>query len=217
MTRPGSDEQRAEMVRSDIAGRAIADERVIEAMLAVPREAFVPATQVRHAYEDRPLPIGKGQTISQPYVVALMLEALRLTPTDSMLEVGSGSGYAAAVAGRIVQRVLGLERVPELAEASAQRLSRLGASNVEIIAGDGSCGWSRGAPYDAILVSAAAPAVPTELLDQLAEGGRLVIPVSRSRWSQQLQRITRHGDRVEVDDLGGVAFVPLIGASGWSD
>lgn len=208
-------DRRATMVQRDIAGRGIQDARLIAAMAEVPREEFVPKAQRRHAYEDRALPIGHDQTISQPYVVAVMLQALALQPTDHLLEVGSGSGYAAAVASRMCARVTGIERVAALAAESMARLTALAYDNVSIVAGDGTVGWSDGAPYDAILVSAAGPKVPTALTEQLVDGGRLVIPVGASRWTQVLVRIERTGDQLRRTNLGGVAFVPLIGVSGW--
>jgi len=203
------------MVERDILGRGITDERVVAAMAEVPREEFVPPGLARRAYEDRALGIGFDQTISQPYVVALMLQALALGPEETLLEVGSGSGYAAAVASLICRRVIGVELVRQLAEESAARLARLGYDNVTILEGDGSIGWAEAAPYDAILVSAAGPAVPEALTDQLDDGGRMVIPVGASRWTQVLVRVERHGGKLSRTSLGGVAFVPLLGASGW--
>jgi protein-L-isoaspartate(D-aspartate) O-methyltransferase len=203
------------MVRDDLAARGIADERVLAAMGQVPREAFVPPERAGHAYEDRALPIAGGQTISQPYVVALMIEALQLQAGDVMLEIGAGSGYAAAIASRICARVIGVERVPELARRASARLERLGFANVRIVLGDGSVGYPAEAPYDAVLVSAGAPAVPPTLVDPLADGGRLVIPIGGAPRAQRLRRVQRAGaERVE-QDLGAVAFVPLIGEEGW--
>ncbi|HEV8297458.1 MAG TPA: protein-L-isoaspartate(D-aspartate) O-methyltransferase [Acidimicrobiales bacterium] len=207
--------RRAEMVRLDLLGRGVADEQVLAAMAIVPREEFVPESLEAAAYEDRALPLVGGQTISQPYVVALMIEALQLEPDDVLLEVGSGSGYAAAVASRICARVIGIERVPELAEASAARLARLGYTNVRIVLGDGSLGHPEDAPYDAVLVSAGAPAVPPAIVDQLVEGGRLVIPIGAAPRAQHLWRFQRRGDALVEADLGGVAFVPLVGEQGW--
>ena len=203
------------MVAHDLAARGIEDAAVLRAMGEVPREEFVPSHLRAEAYDDRPLPIGEGQTISQPYVVALMLELLELAPEDRMLEVGAGSGYAAAVAGRICRRVVGVERLPHLATTAAARLARLGGGNVVIVCDDGSTGWSPEAPYDAVLVSAGAPDVPGPLVDQLADGGRLVVPVGRHLSSQRLLRGRRTPVGLTEDDLGGVTFVPLIGAEGW--
>lgn len=208
--------RRHRMVRRDLADRGVRDERVLAAMGAVHREDFVPSGERRFAYDDRPLPIGEGQTISQPHVVALMLEALELAPGDRLLEVGSGSGYAAAVAGRLCATVVGIERIAVLAAAAAARLQRLGVVNVRIVEGDGTLGWPPGAPYDAILVSAAGPTVPHHLVDQLGEGGRLVIPVGRAG-AQRLVRVRRTPGGPVEDDLGLVAFVPLVGAEGWPD
>jgi protein-L-isoaspartate(D-aspartate) O-methyltransferase len=203
------------MVSHDIVGRGVADRRVIEAMGEVPRERFVTPSDRRSAYDDRPLPIGHGQTISQPYIVALMIELLDLDERDRMLEIGSGSGYAVAVASRICAEVIGIERVPALVESSSRALDELGYTNVTIHGADGSVGWAQGAPYDAILVSAAAPSVPSALTDQLADGGRLVIPASRSRWSQELLVVTRTGHELRQRSYGPVAFVPLVGEQGW--
>jgi protein-L-isoaspartate(D-aspartate) O-methyltransferase len=203
------------MVAHDLAARGIEDAAVLRAMGEVPREEFVPSHLRAEAYDDRPLPIGEGQTISQPYVVALMLELLELAPEDRMLEVGAGSGYAAAVAGRICRRVVGVERLPHLATTAAARLARLGGGNVVIVCDDGSTGWPPEGPYDAVLVSAGAPDVPGPLVDQLADGGRLVVPVGRHLSSQRLLRVRRTPVGLTEDDLGGVTFVPLIGAEGW--
>jgi protein-L-isoaspartate(D-aspartate) O-methyltransferase len=180
----------------------------------VPRERFVPPERRGWAYTDEPVPIGEGQTISQPYVVALMLVALRLHPTDRALEVGAGSGYAAALLGRLVASVVAVERLAPLAERAQATLAELGVANVEVVVGDGSVGWAPGAPYDAVLVSAAGPNVPAELVAQLSPEGRLVMPVGADPESQHLVRVTPDGT---VEDLGGVRFVPLIGEAGWSD
>jgi protein-L-isoaspartate(D-aspartate) O-methyltransferase len=203
------------MVQHDIVERGVSDPNVAAAMRQVPREEFVLPGDRHRAYDDNALPIGRGQTISQPYVVALMLAALDLRPEDRLLEIGSGSGYAAAIASLICCEVIGLERVGPLADESADRLARLGYDRVTIRSVDGTIGWPDAAPYDAILVSAGAPEVPPSLLDQLAPGGRLVIPVGRTDRSQRLVRIVRTGTQFERTDLGGVAFVPLIGEEGW--
>lgn len=204
------------MVSDDLRGRGVRDERVLIAMGEVAREEFVDPVDLDRAYSDRPLPIGEGQTISQPYVVALMLEALELQPDDRLLEIGAGCGYAAAVAGRICARVVGVERIAGLARDAETRLRRVGFDNVIVVEGDGTLGWPAEAPYDAILVSAGAPEMPSALVDQLAPGGRIVIPVGRSGFGQQLVRARRVGEGIEYDDLGGVAFVPLIGEQGWA-
>ncbi len=206
---------RARMVAEHLRGRGIGDERVLRAMGEVPRERFVRPEDEGRAYADRALPIGHDQTISQPYVVALMLEALALRPEDRLLEIGAGSGYAVAVAARLCASVLGIERVEPLAVAAARRLEELGVANAVIRAGDGSLGAPDEAPFDAILVSAGAPAVAPALLEQLADGGRYVAPIGRSSWAQELVRYTRDGEEYRRTALGGVAFVPLIGAGGW--
>jgi protein-L-isoaspartate(D-aspartate) O-methyltransferase len=194
--------------------REIADKRVVEAMSRVPREAFVSIEQRHVAYDDRPLSIGFGQTISQPFIVALMVEALDLKGPEQVLELGTGSGYEAAILAELAQRVVTVECIPELAESARQVLDKLGYSNIEIHIAGKTLGWSEGAPYDAIVVSAGAPTVPEVLLEQLAWGGRLVIPVG-SRWQQDLLKVTkmRKGNRTE--NLGGCYFVPLVGEGAW--
>lgn len=207
---------RARMVARQLAKRGIRDRRVLEAMRMVPREAFVPERLARLAYEDDPLPVEEGQTISQPYIVALMLEAARIAPEDTVLEIGAGSGYAAAVMSRLARRIVAIERHARLAELATERLARLGCDNVAIIHADGTRGWPEAAPYDAIIVSAGGPAVPDPLKQQLAAGGRLVIPVGRSEHHQTLLRLTRRdGEDFRREDLGPVSFVPLIGEQGW--
>jgi protein-L-isoaspartate(D-aspartate) O-methyltransferase len=209
---------RDRMVAQQISARYIRDQAVLDAMREVPRSAFVPDDLREFAYEDTPLPIGAGQTISQPYVVAVMVEALQLHPEDRVLEVGSGSGYAAAVISRICRRVHAIERHRELVEASMETLAELGYDNVQIRHGDGTLGWPEAAPFDAILVSAGGPAVPDALRDQLAVGGRIVIPVGGQAHLQRLVRVTRRGpDEFDEEDFGPVSFVPLIGAHGWQD
>ena len=192
----------------------IADKRVVEAMRHVPREAFVPPEHHASAYDDRPLSIGFGQTISQPFIVALMIQALELRGDDSVLEVGTGSGYVAAILALLAEQVITVERIPELAESSSLVLEKLGYSNIETHVSGDTLGWPEQAPYDAIVVSAGAPSVPETLLDQLAWNGRLVIPVG-SKWQQDLLKVTklRRGNRVE--SLGGCYFVPLIGEGAW--
>ncbi len=184
-------------------------------MGAVPREKFVPDQYGRAAFDERALPIGLGQTISQPLMVAMMTEALELTPDDSVLEIGTGSGYSTAVLRQLVRRVTSIERIPELARTARDRLDRLGVDGVEIHCADGTLGWPDGQPYDAIVVTAGAPAAPDALVDQLAIRGRLVLPVG-PRGGERLIRIRRRNDgSTDWTDLGGVAFVPLVGEQGW--
>ena len=202
-------ELRRKMVDRQIAGRGVQDPRVLQAMREVPREAFVPAAAAHEAYEDHPLGIGEGQTISQPYVVALMAEAAQVGPDDRVLEIGAGSGYGAAVLGRLAREVSTLERHRPLVERAALALEAVGADNVTVVHADGSEGWPERAPYDAIVVTAAGRQVPQALLDQLADGGRLVMPVGDA-YAQELVRLRRHGDSVTRDDLGAVRFVPLV-------
>jgi protein-L-isoaspartate(D-aspartate) O-methyltransferase len=214
----GSAEDRERMVERQIADRGVQDPAVLGAMRRVPREAFVPRHLARRAYADQPLPIGEGQTISQPYVVATMTEALRLRPGDRVLEIGTGSGYAAAVLAEIAAEVYTVERLARLAESARRRLEELRYANVHVRHGDGSLGWPEHAPFDAIVVTAGGPSVPPSLLAQLAIGGRLVMPVGSSPLAQQLVRVVRTGEAsYEREELGDVAFVPLIGAEGWAD
>jgi protein-L-isoaspartate(D-aspartate) O-methyltransferase len=206
--------RREQMIERDIVGRGITDAAVIGAMRRVPREEFVPPTRRRVAYDDAPLPIGRGQTISQPYIVALMLEALDLggeRRAGAALDVGTGSGYAAAVLSLLVDRVYSIERHEELAREARERFERLAYANIEVRHGDGSRGWPEHAPFAAILVSAAAPAVPPALMEQLSVGGRLVVPVAESTFEQRLLRVVRLADdRFEQDALTAVRFVPLV-------
>ncbi|MCE9659809.1 MAG: protein-L-isoaspartate(D-aspartate) O-methyltransferase [Burkholderiales bacterium] len=205
------------MVREHVAGRGVRDPGVLAAMGRVPREAFVPAGLRDSAYDDGPLPIEDGQTISQPYIVALMLEAAAIRPGDRVLEVGAGSGYASAVASLLAAQVEAVERHPGLAASARERLARLGYGNVAVHCADGSGGWAEAAPYDAILVAASGPRVPAALRAQLAVGGRLVMPVGESSWQQRLVRVTRRDENAfEEADLGGVVFVPLVGEHGWA-
>lgn len=199
------------MVERQLAGRGIRDERVLEAMRAVPREVFVARSQQPYAYDDGPLPIGEGQTISQPYVVALMLEKLQLLPACRLLEVGTGSGYAAAVAALLAGEVYTVERHGKLATRARTRLLQLGYTNVQVRHGNGYNGWPEYAPFDAILVSAGSSEIPPALVSQLVAGGRLVIPVGRARHDQRLLRLTRTGpDTHFTESLEYVAFVPLV-------
>ena len=193
----------------------ISDKRVIEAMRHVPREAFVSQEQYHLAYEDRPLSIGFEQTISQPFIVALMVQALELRGDEKVLELGTGSGYEAAILAELAQKVVTVECIPELAESAGQVLDNLGYSNIEVHVSGRILGWPEEAPYDAVIVSAGAPTVPKVLLEQLAWNGRLVIPVG-SRWQQELLRVTKLRKRTRVENLGGCYFVPLIGEGAWS-
>ena len=204
------------MVERDIAGRGVRDRRVLAAMGSVAREHFLPPEMAEFAYEDSPLPIGSGQTISQPYIVALMAAAAELGPEDRVLEIGTGSGYGAAVLSRVAGEVWTVERHRELADEARHRLAAAGIENVYVRAGDGTLGWPEAAPFDAIVVTAGGPAVPQALVEQLAEDGRLVIPVGGEARDQHLVRGRRHGDDLAQEDLGPVRFVPLIGAQGWS-
>src|SRR3954454_15094272 len=215
---PNTTRARDRMVDVQIAGRGVRDKAVLEAMRRVPREVFVEPGFEEFAYEDSPLPIGEDQTISQPYIVAAMTEAAEVKPGERVLEVGTGSGYAAAVMSRIAGRVYGIERHKSLAEAARRCLAKLGYDNVEIRVGDGTLGWPDAAPFDAILVAAGGPSVPPKLKEHLAVGGRLVIPVGEEGLYQNLLKITRTSEnKYEEDDLGSVAFVPLIGEQGWAE
>lgn len=210
--------QRERMVGRQVEGRGIDDARVLEAMRTVPRERFVDEAMRGHAYDDTPLPIEAGQTISQPYIVALMAQAAALGPADRVLEIGAGSGYAAAVLSRIVREVYAIERHAELAALALYRLRSLGYDNVEVHIGDGSGGWPEVGPFDAILAAAGAPVVPDALRHQLAVGGRLVLPVGDTRDRQQLVKLTRvAANRWTKQHLGDVRFVPLVGEHGWRD
>jgi protein-L-isoaspartate(D-aspartate) O-methyltransferase len=209
-------EARDRMVDAQIAARGIRDPAVLDAMRSVPREQFVPESLRESAYEDGALPIGEGQTISQPYVVAEMTQAARPQPGDRALEIGTGSGYAAAVLATIVAEVFTVERLPGLAESARRRLADLGYHNVHVLHANGTLGWPEHAPYDVVVVTAGGPRVPPALLDQLAVGGRLVMPVGVTPRFQQLVRVIKTGpDSYEHQDLEGVAFVPLIGEQGW--
>jgi protein-L-isoaspartate(D-aspartate) O-methyltransferase len=196
--------------------REIEDERVLRAMEQVPRELFVPETSRHLAYEDIPLPIGEGQTISQPYIIALMTQSLQLTGNEKVLEVGTGSGYQAAILAKLVRKVVSVERIPLLAESARRLLEKLGYTNIEVHVAGKTLGWPDNAPYEAIIVTAGAPSVPQALLDQLALGGRLAIPVG-SRWDQELLLVTKQKDRVARKYLVPCRFVPLIGEEAWSE
>ena len=201
--------------RNQIARRGVNDPHVLDAMRRVPREAFVEPGFEEFAYKDSPLPIGEGQTISQPYIVARMIEAADLRPGETVLDVGAGSGYAAAVASQIADRVYAIERHRSLTELARRRLHELGYDNIDLRTGDGTKGWPEAAPFDVILVAAGGPEVPRALKEQLAIGGRLVMPVGPDEMSQTLRKLTRIGETdYETEDLGAVMFVPLIGESG---
>jgi len=206
---------RQRMVQEQLVGRGLRDRAVLRAMNTVPREHFVPPKYLRQAYSDSPIPIAAKQTISQPYVVALMCAMLQLKPQDRVLEIGTGSGYAAAVLSRIVQAVYTVERHKELVTYARQRLAELGYDNVHVRQGDGTLGWPEHAPYDGIVVAAGGPHVPLSLRRQLALNGRLVMPVGKQR-KQRLVRVVRKGEnKFSQEQLGSVRFVPLIGEEGW--
>lgn len=205
---------RRSMVERQIRDRGIRDPRVLEAMLSVPRHAFVPLERVPESYHDTPLPIGDGQTISQPFMVAAMAQAVASRAADRILEVGAGSGYQAAVLSLLAKEVIAIETVPRLAALGRERLLWLGYYNVRIIEADGSSGWPANAPYDGILVSAAAPSVPQPLIEQLAEGGRIAIPVGDAE-CQRVLRITKRAGEAVREELYHCRFVPLVGRCGW--
>jgi protein-L-isoaspartate(D-aspartate) O-methyltransferase len=205
------------MVEEQVVARGIADQRVIDAMLKVPRHKFVEQALEGKAYQDAPLPIGEKQTISQPYMVAFMSEALVLDGSETVLEIGTGSGYQAAVLALLADRVFSLERIPSLARRARKVLDECGFGKVNIRLADGTLGWQEMAPFDAILVTAGAPEVPQHYLDQLAVGGRLIIPVG-DRESQFLLRVTRTGEEEYMEEkMLGCRFVPLIGNHGWQE
>jgi protein-L-isoaspartate(D-aspartate) O-methyltransferase len=208
--------ERDRMLEDQLRRRDITDRRVLAAMRQVPRHRFVRPADRHLAYADAPLPIGMHQTISQPYIVALMTQWLEPQPDDQILEVGTGSGYQAAVVAGLVRRVITIERIPELAAQARKILTELGVLNVEVVEADGTRGYPDEAPYAGILVTAGAPRVPEALRQQLAEGGRLVLPVG-SRDGQMLERWTRRGDDFHRERIAPVAFVPLIGEEGWSE
>jgi protein-L-isoaspartate(D-aspartate) O-methyltransferase len=217
MLTPAEFEVRARsMIQTQLRERGIHDERVLNAMLRVPRHEFVPAGLVWAAYDDRPLPIGHAETISQPYIVAAMTEALQVKPGDRVLEVGTGSGYQAAILDTLGARVFSVERNRRLADDARERLARLGYENVQVIIGDGSEGLPEHAPYNAIVVTAAAPSVPQNLIAQLADEGRLVIPVGELR-HQVLTLCVKHGRQTVTRALDPCQFVPLIGKGGWPE
>jgi protein-L-isoaspartate(D-aspartate) O-methyltransferase len=211
--------QRARMVEGQIKARGITDTRVLKAMETVPRHIFVDEGLIDQAYNDNPLPIGERQTISQPYIVALMTQALELKGKERVLEIGTGSGYQAAILAKLADRVFSIERIAALASRARKILDQLHYYNVAIRVGDGSYGWKEEAPFDAIITTAAAPAVPKYLIEQLVVGGRLIVPVG-GRDVQTLYKLTRLSDNtndIKKEDLGGCRFVSLIGESGWKD
>ncbi|WP_238625232.1 protein-L-isoaspartate(D-aspartate) O-methyltransferase [Aggregatilinea lenta] len=217
MPQPDFETLRERMVRDQLAARDITDPRVLEAMRRVPRHRFVPPRLQSHAYEDTPLPIGSDQTISQPYVVALMTQLLEVHPHETILEIGTGSGYQTAVLCELAQMVYSLERHSSLADEAQRRLADLGYHNVEVFVGDGSQGFPDMAPFDGILAAAAAPAIPGPLQTQLADGGRLVIPIGDAKQQQTLQRVRRQGNTWRVEETIPVMFVPLFGRYGFKD
>ena len=206
--------ERSAMVDTQIAARGVRNPRVLEAMRTVPRHLFVPAGYQGAAYRDSPLPIGHGQTISQPYIVALMTELLEISPGDRVLEIGTGSGYQAAILAVLGANVITIERIPEVARLATENLEKTGFSNVQVVVGDGTEGYPPVAPFQAILVTAATPGVPEPLISQMAEGGRLVAPVG-ARDIQELVRLEKCGGRIVRASFGGVVFVPLLGHHGW--
>lgn len=210
----GLETARARLV--ECLGQEISDKRVLAAMARVPRELFIPSDYYHSAYEDRPLSIGFGQTISQPFIVALMTQALELKGGEKVLEIGAGSGYQAAILAELAKWVVSVERIPQLVESARQVLDKLGYTNVEIHVAEKTLGWVAGAPYDAIIVTAGAPRTPNLLLKQLTFGGRLVIPVG-SRWEQELLKVTKKTRRNLIENLGGCRFVPLIGEGAWEE
>jgi protein-L-isoaspartate(D-aspartate) O-methyltransferase len=207
---------RRRMVEEQIRARGIRNERVLAAMEKVPRHIFVPGNLGGEAYADHPLPIGDGQTISQPYIVALMTDLLDPHAGDRILEIGAGSGYQAAILAELSSNVITIERIPAVAARARRNLSAAGSRPVEVIVGDGTLGYPAKAPYDGILVTAATPEVPQPLIDQLADRGRLVAPVG-PRGVQELLRLAREGERIRREGHGGVVFVPLIGEHGWRE
>ena len=213
---PNMEKEREQMVARQIEGRGLRDPAILAAMREVPREAFVSERHRQFAYDDGPLPILEGQTISQPYVVALMIQMLYLKPEDRVLEIGTGSGYAAAILSRIASEVHTVERVESLVQYAQQNLAAVGYENVHVHHGDGTLGWPEYTPYNAIIVAAGGPQVPQALKDQLAIGGRLVMPVGSEQRAQRLVRLTRlDEDEYEQETLSHVRFVPLIGEQGW--
>jgi protein-L-isoaspartate(D-aspartate) O-methyltransferase len=210
--------ERDAMIERQLRRRGIGERQILDAFRQVPREEFISDEYAHLAYGDHPLPIEANQTISQPYIVALTIQAARIKAGDKVLEVGSGSGYAAAVISRIAAKVIGIERQHDLVEVSRERLKRLGYDNVEIVEGDGTRGCPEYAPFDAIVAAASGSHVPKAFIEQLSDGGCIVMPVGDPGWVQELVKVTKRADgSVERQNLGGVRFVPLIGEEGWKD
>jgi len=210
--------QRARMVREQIEARGIDNPQVLEAMRNTPRHLFVPENTASMAYADRPLPIGKEQTISQPYIVAYMTQCLRLRGGERVLEIGTGLGYQAAVLSRIASEVYSMERFPDLADKARELLAELGYDNVYISCGDGTLGWPEQAPFEGIIATASGPRVPDPLKEQLSYGGRIVMPVGSYRLGQNIVRLTKGREgRFQEENLLGVAFVPMVGEEGWQE
>lgn len=203
------------MVDTQLRARGITNERLLEAMEKVPRHLFVAEALSQKAYGDHPLPIGEGQTISQPYMVATMVDALDLEGEERVLEIGTGSGYQTAILAELAAHIFTIERIASLGKHARELLESLGYTNVAFRIGDGTIGWREASPFDAILVSAAAPKVPPALTEQLADGGRLAIPLGGS-FSQILNKVTRRGEQLETESICGCVFVPLIGRDGWA-
>ena len=210
-------EQRERMVRQQVERRGIRDQRVLDALSSVPREEFVDEAARGKAYQDYPLPIGFGQTISQPFTVAFQCEALQLIGNERVLEIGSGSGYCSAVLSLLAKDVYTIERIPELAKAASETLRRLGYDNVHVVTADGTLGLPEQGPFDAILVTAGGRELPAPFVDQLAPGGRIVIPIGRTLSGQSMFRYTKVGEELRSEDLGSFSFVPLIGRHGWDE
>jgi len=207
---------RERMVNNQLAARGIADEGVLQAMGKIPRHLFISEALAGEAYNDHPVPIGEKQTISQPYIVALMTEALGLQGKENTLEIGTGSGYQTAILAELSSRVYTVERIKSLLVNARKLLAQLGYTNILFKAFDGTLGWKEYAPFDAIMVTAGAPSVPKPLIDQLADNGRMIIPIG-DRYTQELIKVTKKGENLEQDSLGGCRFVNLIGIHGWKD
>jgi protein-L-isoaspartate(D-aspartate) O-methyltransferase len=210
------DALRNKMVDEQIAGRGIKDERVINAMRKIPRHKFVPESNWSEAYKDHPLPIGEGQTISQPYMVALMTESLKLTGKEKVLEIGTGSGYQSAILSELTSQVFTIERISKIAKRTRKILDELGYSNIVSKVGDGTLGWKEFSPFDRILITASAPKMPTKLFEQLSENGIMVVPIGGS-WAQDLLRIKKINNKPETENICGCVFVRLIGENGWKE
>jgi protein-L-isoaspartate(D-aspartate) O-methyltransferase len=208
--------ERLAMVEGQLRRRGISDQRVLEAMAKIPRHAFVSPDYQTAAYEDRPLPIGEGQTISQPYMVAVMTQSLSLKGEERVLEIGTGSGYQTALLAELAKAIFTIERIRALIQRAEENLEELGYKNILFFCGDGTKGWPEKAPFDGIIVTAGAPEIPQPLTSQLADGGRLVIPVG-PRYTQTLYVVTRKGTQFTEEEVTGCVFVPLVGAYGWKE